>query len=74
MQRRFKVILEWDSEEQVFTVTVPALPGCSTYGNTRGEALKRAQEAISVTLDGLKGTGQPIPDGDIDVSVEEVIV
>lgn len=46
--RKYKVILEWDANEKVFAVTVPSLPGCATFGRTREEALKRAQEAIKV--------------------------
>ncbi|MHB8984630.1 MAG: type II toxin-antitoxin system HicB family antitoxin [Eubacteriales bacterium] len=47
MIRRFKVILVWDSEEKVYAVTVPALPGCVTQGKNREEALERVQEAIA---------------------------
>jgi len=72
--RRFKVILEWDAEEKVFTVTVPALQGCVTYGRTRDEALERAQEAITVTLEGLEATGQPVPKGDVEVTIAEVTI
>ncbi|HBX22966.1 MAG TPA: type II toxin-antitoxin system HicB family antitoxin [Desulfotomaculum sp.] len=67
-KRRFKVILEWVANEKVFTVEIPALPGCATYGSTREEALERAHEAISVTIEGLQATGQPIPDGDVDIT------
>lgn len=73
-KRRFKVILEWDANEKVFTVAIPALPGCATYGRTREEALKRAHEAISVTIEGLQATGQPIPNGDVDITIDEVVV
>jgi predicted RNase H-like HicB family nuclease len=39
MQRRFKVVLTWDNETQVYVVTVPALPGCVTQGKNRGGCL-----------------------------------
>ena len=40
MQRRFKVILEWNKEGGGYTtVTVPALPGCINEGDTLQEAL-----------------------------------
>ncbi|MHB8918919.1 MAG: type II toxin-antitoxin system HicB family antitoxin [Desulfocucumaceae bacterium] len=61
MQRRFKVILEWDSDDKVYVATVPAVPGCSTYGNTKEEALAMVEDAIKVTLEGLEATGQLIP-------------
>lgn len=60
---RYTVVLEWDEEERLFVATVPAL-SISTYGETRGEALEKAKEAITVTVEGLRKVGQPIPDGD----------
>ncbi|MFZ5591825.1 MAG: type II toxin-antitoxin system HicB family antitoxin [Bacillota bacterium] len=74
MQRRFKVILEWDKEAKVYVVTVPALPGCSTFGRSREEALEMAKDAIQVTLEGLKAIGQPVPTEDKDVSLAEVVL
>lgn len=32
MTRKFKVILEWDEEYQVYAVMVPSLPSCVTRG------------------------------------------
>ncbi|MBM3947052.1 MAG: type II toxin-antitoxin system HicB family antitoxin [SAR202 cluster bacterium] len=45
-----------------YTVTVPALPGCVTQGQSRKEALERAKEAIQAHLAGLAGDGIPIPE------------
>jgi predicted RNase H-like HicB family nuclease len=44
-----------------FTVAVPALPGCITYGKTLGEAKKMAKDAIEGYLAVLKKRKQPIP-------------
>lgn len=44
-----------------FTVTVPALPGCVTYGKTLTEAKKMAKDAIAGYLAVLKKHKQPIP-------------
>jgi len=74
MQRRFKVVLTWDKEDKVYVATVPAIPGCSTFGDTKEEALLMAEDAIKVTLEGLVATGQPIPESDADVSIAEVVV
>jgi predicted RNase H-like HicB family nuclease len=59
MLKRFKVILEWDSEGQAYHVSVPALPGCVTFGVTREIALERIQEAIEGHLEALKDAGLP---------------
>ena len=44
------IILE-PSEEGGFTVTVPALPGCISEGDTREEALNNIREAIELYLE-----------------------
>ena len=40
MSRRYTVLLQPDPEEGGYTVTVPALPGCVTEGDTLEEALE----------------------------------
>ena len=44
-----------------FTVTVPALPGCVTYGNDLNEAKKMAKDAINLYLESLKKHKEAIP-------------
>lgn len=45
-----------------YTVSVPALPGCVTYGNTLEEARDMAKEAIQAYLASLERHGEPLPD------------
>lgn len=45
------------AEEGGFNVSVPALPGCFTQGETFEEALAMAHEAIAGFLDALAKTG-----------------
>lgn len=71
---RFKIILEFDPEEKVYTVTVPSLPGCVTQGKTRQEARKRAKEAIECTLEGFSSLKRKQKIKDIDVIIEEIDV
>ena len=49
-------------EEGGFTVIVPALPGCITYGENVDEAIDMAREAIELYLEDLKEKGESIPD------------
>jgi antitoxin HicB len=44
-----------------FTATVPALPGCVTYGRDLSEARKMAKDAISGYIASLKKHKEPIP-------------
>ena len=60
--RRYSVLLTPDPDEGGYTVTVPALPGCITEGDTLEEALANAREAITCHLEGLALDGEPIPE------------
>lgn len=55
----FMVILT--PESGVYNVTVPALPGCFTWGADREEALTNAREAIALYLEQLSAEGRPVP-------------
>ncbi|MFN2457617.1 MAG: type II toxin-antitoxin system HicB family antitoxin [Chitinophagaceae bacterium] len=45
-----------------YTVTVPALPGCITFGENVDEAISMAEEAIELYIDELESRGEEIPD------------
>ena len=44
-----------------FQVTVPLLPGLVTYGRTLAEAREMARDAIECHIEGLKKSGESIP-------------
>ena len=48
-------------EDGRYSVSVPALEGCSTWGKTVPHALKMADEAIRLYLETLEDEGEPIP-------------
>jgi len=50
---KFNVMLK-EAEEGGFIVTVPALDGCITEGDTMEDALENAKEAILCYLEGLE--------------------
>lgn len=54
---KFNVILE-PADEGGFNVSVPALDGCFTQGETEEEALNNAKEAIICYLEGLEKVNQ----------------
>jgi predicted RNase H-like HicB family nuclease len=60
-QRTYRILLT-PEEEGGFSVSVPALPGCFTQGETIEEAIEMAKEAISVYIESLEEDGEPIPD------------
>lgn len=57
----YRVILT-EEPEGGYTVTVPSLAGCVTFGETTREALANAKEAIEGYLLVLRELGEPIPD------------
>jgi antitoxin HicB len=60
---RFNIVLRPEPEGG-FTVLVPALPGCVTYGRTLVEARQMAKEAIAAYIESLKKHNEPIPTDD----------
>ncbi|MGC8977657.1 MAG: type II toxin-antitoxin system HicB family antitoxin [Candidatus Ratteibacteria bacterium] len=54
---KFFIVLE-PAEEGGFNVTVPALDGCYTQGDTEEEAIENAKEAILAYLEGLEKLNQ----------------
>ena len=61
-KRQYTIILHPDSDEGGYTVTVPALPGCITEGDTLAEAIAMAQEAIAGWIEVATKHGEPIPE------------
>jgi antitoxin HicB len=60
--RKYTIILEPDPEVGGYTVTVPALPGCITQGETVEQCIERAQEAIAGYIESLIKDGEPVPE------------
>lgn len=58
---KYTVIYTSESEGG-FTVTVPSLPGCVTFGKDLKEAEKMVCEAIKLYLESLKAHKEKIPD------------
>jgi antitoxin HicB len=57
---RYTVVLESESDGG-YVVTVPALPGCVSQGDSRAEALTNIREAIAVYLEDCQAAGEPLP-------------
>jgi len=59
---KYTIILEPDTEEGGYTVTVPALPGCITQGETVEQCIERAHEVIEGFIESLLADGEPVPE------------
>jgi len=60
MQNTYKILLKKEPEGQ-YTATVPALPGCITFGENIEHAIQMAKEAIEIYIEELEDRGEPIP-------------
>ena len=57
----YKIHLHKETEGG-YTVTVPALPGCITYGENVDDAIAMAKEAVELYIEDLQERGEPVPD------------
>jgi antitoxin HicB len=57
---RYAVVLTKD-EEGNWLASVPAFPGCHTWGRSRDDALENAQEALEGCIESLLASGDPLP-------------
>ena len=58
---QYTIILHPDPDEGGYTVTVPALPGCVTQGETLEEAIAMAKDAIRLYVESLIADGEDVP-------------
>jgi predicted RNase H-like HicB family nuclease len=58
MSLYLKVVFQ-PSDEGGYTVSVPALPGCISEGDTLEEARQNIREAIALYLEPVEETGPP---------------
>ena len=62
-KQTFQLVFESDPEGG-YTVTVPALPGCITYGKDMEEAREMVREAIELCLEDMAANGEEVPEVD----------
>jgi len=56
--RNFTAVFEPDKKSGGFTVTIPALPGCISEGDSFEEAKKNIEEAAALYLETVKETDE----------------
>jgi antitoxin HicB len=58
---RYRILVEWSDEDQVFIARVPVLPGCLAHGATAEKAAHEAEVAAGLILDVMKEDGKAPP-------------
>ena len=70
----FELVIEKELEDEGYSAYSPSLPGCFSNGRTVAEAKGNIRDAIQQHLQSLLAHGQPIPQSEKRVHVEELTV
>ncbi len=70
----FEIVVEKEPEDEGYAAYSPTLPGCFSNGKTIEEAKRNIREAIRQHIESLLAHGQPIPQNENLVHVEELTV
>ena len=70
---KFNVVLQ-EAEDGGYDVTVPALDGCFTQGDTMEESIENAKEAIMCYLEGLEKLNEIKATPDLTIKEVEVAI
>jgi predicted RNase H-like HicB family nuclease len=71
--RQLTYSLKLEQHEDGYLAYFPALGGCHTWGRTYEEAVKHAEEALSLYLETLAENGSSIPEEQTNVPVSLAI-
>ena len=70
----FEIVIEKEPEDEGYSAHSPTLPGCFSNGKTIEEARRNIREAVQQHVLALLAHGQPIPQNERLVHVEELTV
>jgi len=56
----FKVELQ-EEEDGRWSVWIPVLSGCTSWGNSKEEAMRNIQEAVHAYVEDMIDAGEPLP-------------
>ena len=59
---KYEVIIYWSKEDEAYVAAVPQLAGCAAHWDSQEEALRNAQDAISLSIETAREFGDPIPE------------
>jgi len=70
----FEIVIEKESDERGYKAYSPSLPGCFSNGGTIEETKRNIREAIGQHIQALLAHGQPVPQHESLVHVEQLTV
>ena len=70
----FRILIEKEENDEGYLAYSPTLPGCFSNGETIEEARTNVRDAIQQHVESLLLHGQPVPQNEKLVHVEELTV
>jgi len=70
----FEIVIEKEAEDAGYFAWSPSLPGCVSNGPTIEDARNRMREAVTAHVAALLEHGEPVPQNEHLVQVEELAV
>ncbi len=70
----FEVVIEKEEDDEGYLAWSPTLPGCVSNGRTIEEAKRRMREAVMSHVTTLLDHGEPVPQNERLVHVEELSI
>jgi predicted RNase H-like HicB family nuclease len=58
---QYLVEIVWSDDDEGFIATVPDLPGCSAWGQSREDAAREIEDAQAAWLEACVASGEPVP-------------
>jgi predicted RNase H-like HicB family nuclease len=70
----FEIVIEKEAEDEGYNAYSPSLPGCFSNGRTIEETKRNMREAIQQHVEALLAHGEPVPQNERLVHVEELSI
>jgi predicted RNase H-like HicB family nuclease len=70
----FEVVIEKEGDDDGYFAWSPSLPGCFSNGQTVEDAKRNMREAVTQHVRALLALGEPIPQNERLVHVEELAI
>jgi antitoxin HicB len=70
----FEIVIEKEAEDEGYSAYSPSLPGCFSNGRTIEETKRNMREAIQQHIASLIAHGEPVPQNERLVHVEELSI
>ena len=70
----FEIVIEKEPEDEGYLAYSPSLPGCFSNGRTVEDAKRNMRQAIMQHVTALLAHGEPVPQNERLVHVEELAI